>query len=81
MPDHDMSTQRELATHAADIKHLQEDMDRLVAKVSDMQKTLTSIDRMLSEAKGGWKVLMLVGGASGALGAFLTQSLEFFHGK
>ena len=78
MPDNDMSTQRELATHAADIKHLQEDMDRLVATVADMQKTLTSIDRMLSEAKGGWKVLMLVGGASGAVSAIAVKLIHWY---
>ena len=68
-----VQTARELATHAADIVHLQSDMDKLVANVALMQKTLSDIDKTLSEAKGGWKMLLAVGGAGGAAGAFLVQ--------
>ena len=71
-----IETVRELATHAADIRHLQEDMDQLVQSVAEMQKSLAEINTTLSEAKGGWKVLMMIGGAGGALGAVLTQLLH-----
>lgn len=76
MSEDAIQTARELATHASDIKHLQEDMDRLVASVQAMQKTLSDIDKTLSEARGGWRVLMLMGGAGGALGALLTQAIH-----
>lgn len=76
MSDHDMSTQRELATHAADIKHMQDDMDKLVISMKAMQESLVAIDKTLSEARGGWKILMMIGGAGGALGAVFTQ---FIH--
>ena len=76
MSEEAIQTARELATHASDIKHLQDDMDRLVASVQAMQKTLSDIDKTLSEAKGGWKVLMMMGGAGGALGALLTQAIH-----
>jgi fructoselysine-6-P-deglycase FrlB-like protein len=69
-------TARELATHAADIKHLQEDMDGLVADMMAIKRTLNTIERTLAEAKGGWRMLMMVGGAGGALGAALTQMLH-----
>jgi prefoldin subunit 5 len=68
-----IETARELATHAADIKHLQDDMDRLVSDIDDIKKTLQSINNTLSEAKGGWKVLMMFGGAGGVIGAIVTQ--------
>ena len=58
-----IETARELATHAADIKHLQDDMDKLVSDMDDIKKTLQAINSTLSEAKGGWKVLMMLGGA------------------
>jgi len=67
-----IKTARELATHASDIKHLQDDMDKMLESMKTMQATLTAIDKTLSEAKGGWKMLMLVGGAGGAVGSFLT---------
>lgn len=76
-----LSTERELANHGADIRHLQVDMDKLVADMEDMKKTLTAISLTLSEAKGGWKVLMLVGGAGGALGAGILQIIHYVAGK
>jgi prefoldin subunit 5 len=80
MTEDAIQTARELATHASDIAHLQNDMDKLVASVADMQKTLSDIDKTLSEAKGGWKMLMLIGGAVGVLGAELTQILHALPG-
>ena len=68
-----IETARELATHAADIRHLQDDMDKIVESMAAMQKSLAEINTTLSEAKGGWKVLMMIGGAGGALGAVITQ--------
>ena len=76
-----MSTERELANHGADIRHLQVDMDKLVSDMEAMKKTLTAISLTLSEARGGWKVLMLVGGAGGALGAGILQIIHYIAGK
>ena len=75
MPE-SIETARELATHAADIRHLQDDMDKLVESMASMNKTLLDINNTLSEAKGGWKVLMMFGGAGGVLGALLTQLIH-----
>lgn len=72
----EVQTARELATHAADIKHLQDDMDRLVTSMLAMQTSLSTIEKTLSEARGGWKVLMMVGGAGGALGAAMSQLIH-----
>ena len=80
MDEKDIMTARELATHASDIAHLQNDMDKLVASVAAMQKTLSEIEKTLSEAKGGWKVLMLVGGASSVVGAGLVQLINWYAG-
>ena len=64
-----METARELATHAADIKHLQEDMDKLVSDMNEIKATLVNIQTTLAEAKGGWRVLLLMGSAAGLVGA------------
>ena len=71
-----IETARELATHAADIRHLQDDMDKLVESMAAMQKSLAEINTTLSEAKGGWKILMMFGGAGGAAGAIVTQIIH-----
>ncbi len=76
-----LSTERELANHGADIRHLQGDMDRLVADMEDMKRTLHTISHTLSEARGGWKVLMMIGGAGGALGAGVMQLIHYIAGR
>jgi hypothetical protein len=48
-------------------------MDKLMQDMNDVKLTLASIQSTLSEAKGGWKVMMLLGGASSVLGASLVQ--------
>lgn len=58
---------RELATHASDIKHLQEDMDKMVKDMEEIKKSLADIQKTLSEAKGGWKALIWAGSALSAL--------------
>ena len=68
-----MSVERELAVHETEIKHLQSDMDKLVADMEAIKDTLANINQTLAEARGGWKILMMVGGAGGALGAVVTQ--------
>ena len=74
-----METVRELATHASDIKHLQDDMDKLVESVKDMQKNLADINTTLSEAKGGWKTLIMIGSMSSVLGAGLVQIVHWWN--
>jgi prefoldin subunit 5 len=76
-----LETVRELATHASDIKHLQEDMDKMLESMQSMQKSLSAINSTLSEAKGGWKVLMMVGGASGALAALAVKLGYWYSGR
>ena len=76
-----MSIERELAVHETEIKHLQADMDRLVQDMEDIKKTLNSINATLAEARGGWKVLMMLGGAGGVLGSTITYFVQHWLGK
>lgn len=65
-----IETARELATHASDIKHLQNDMDAMKADVAAIRVSLDEIKKTLASAEGGWKVLIAVGSiASGVIGA------------
>tara|TARA_R110000868_G_scaffold285593_1_gene546056 strand:+ start:851 stop:1096 length:246 start_codon:yes stop_codon:yes gene_type:complete len=76
-----IKTARELATHASDIRHLQDDMDKILENINAIQLTLIAIDKTLSEAKGGWKMLLLIGGAGGAVGSFITYLANFLPNK
>ena len=58
-----IETARELATHANDIEHLQADMDKMVIEMKEIKDAIVSIQKTLSEAKGGWRVMVGVGSA------------------
>lgn len=63
---------REIATHGAEIKHIQDDLDAIAAEMKEVRIALAEINKTLSEARGGWKILMMIGGAGGAVGSFIT---------
>ena len=65
----EIETARELATHANDIKHLQADMDTMKDDVAAIRKSIEEINKTLSEARGGWKVLIWAGGAASSISA------------
>jgi len=81
MNDDAIQTARELATHASDIAHLQTDMDKLVEDINDIKGTLAAIQTTLAEAKGGWRMLMMIAGVSGTVGAAITQLAHYVSGK
>lgn len=66
-----MSVETELAVHSTEIKHIQDDMDRMMKDIEDIKHTLAEISRTLSEARGGWRTLMWAGGAVSAITAFI----------
>lgn len=76
-----IQTARELATHANDIQHIQADMDKMISDMDDIKKVLNEIQQTLSEAKGGWRMLLLIGGAAGTIGAALTQIAHWVFNK
>jgi hypothetical protein len=76
-----MSIERELAVHETEIKHLQADMDKLVQDMEDIKKTLNSINSTLAEARGGWKFLMMFGGAAGTVGGLITWFIDRWLGS
>lgn len=55
---------------------LETQMMAVLEQTKGMDEKLDSISSQLSEAKGGWKILMLLGGGAGAMGAAIA---EWFH--
>ena len=72
-----VQTARELATHANEIKHLQQDMDRVLVELEAMKQTVDSINQKLDKAEGGWKTLIWIGGlatsVTGVVGYIVGQ--------
>lgn len=76
-----MEDQVKLAVQENEIKHLQDDVDRLVRDMKDLKASVAEISRVLAEAKGGWQVLMIMGGVGAAFGSVIGWAIEHFSGK
>jgi hypothetical protein len=61
---------RDIGRHDAEIEALQREIKELRMEVRE-------ISRMLSEARGGWRSLMLIGGVASAIGAGFTKLLGY----
>jgi hypothetical protein len=55
---------------------LEEEVKQLSKQMEAMQATLLAINSTLNEAKGGWRALMLLGGAGAAVGSLATWALQ-----
>jgi len=76
-----IKTARELATHANDIVHLQSDMDKMVEEMKQIKEAIQSIQKTLDTAHGGWRTLMMVGGAFAVIGAIFANLLQGIWSK
>ena len=54
---------------------LRSDMEQMTVQMQAMRSQLESVLEKLSEARGGWRVLMLLGGAGAALGSSVSYFL------
>ena len=56
----------------AELAAQRRDIDRIVGRLDELTQSVQKIEKMLSEARGGWKALAWVSGISGSLGAAMT---------
>ena len=71
-----MHTGGAMNTDSERIGRLDERMKALERDMSDVDKKLGQILDTLSEARGGWRTLMWLGGAAAALGGFVAWALQ-----
>lgn len=55
-----------------DIAVLQSRYAEMERRLEHIEKSLANVERMLTEAKGGWRVMMILGGGAATLGGLLT---------
>lgn len=73
--------QRDLGKHDAQIEALERDMQEMKADLRRVFEKLDQINNTLSEAKGGWKTMMWIAGASAAAGGMIVKFIPFFNGR
>jgi hypothetical protein len=69
---------KEFGRMQANLESLRRDFDILALSHREILKKLSDISEQLSEAKGGWKTLLMVGGVAGAFGSFITKAAVWF---
>lgn len=57
----------------AEVAGQRRDLDRMAISLDAMAKSMDAIQSQLAEARGGWKILLLVGGASATIGAVIAK--------
>lgn len=67
---------------------VQRDLGRMEAQIATLTATVAAqaielgkINTTLSEARGGWRIMMLVAGGSAAFGGLIVKILPFFAMK
>lgn len=73
---------------AVDVAVLKKEMEAVTATLADMKKVnkdqsekLDSILSQLSEAKGGWRTMMWIGGSFATVAGLLASWAGLFSGK
>ena len=61
-----------------DLGRMEAQIAALTATVAHQSIELAKINTTLSEARGGWRLLMLVGGASATIGGLVAKFFPFF---
>lgn len=73
-----MSTPEDLTQARIDIARMEVQIDSLTQVVADLSADIKAMRGQMDEARGGWRTLMLVGGAASSMGAGLTWILQHF---
>lgn len=60
---------------------LQTQIAQITERQSRIDGKLDTVISELSQAKGGWRVMMLIGGAASSIGAGFTWVLQHLSGK
>jgi len=68
--------QRDLGRHEAELEALSRFIEKIEDTQEEQMRAINAINRTLAEARGGYRTLLLICGASGAAGAVMWKLLE-----
>ncbi|MGI4717198.1 MAG: hypothetical protein ACRYGO_07235 [Janthinobacterium lividum] len=70
----------QLAAMSVEVAHLKVAVADLRSTNAELDRKLDQVLAQLAEARGGWRTLMLLGGAAGSLGGGLTWLISHLKG-
>lgn len=76
-----MQARLDIRTLQVQVETLTQGFDDLRASNQQLQAKVDQVLLALSEARGGWRTLMLVGGAASSLGAGVVWLIQRFGGS
>lgn len=71
------TTEQQLGALQADVSNLKEDMHEAKEDRKALRADVIEIKQILAEAKGYWKMGLLIAGFAGAIGSFVTWVLSW----
>lgn len=63
----------------AQVKALSAIVEKQATAIESLDKSITAMNVTLSEARGGWRVMMMVGGAGASFGGVVSWALQNFR--
>lgn len=79
-PTTDQQNMIALAQLQVEVAYMKAAITRLDDSNSELQQKLDKVLAQLAEARGGWRTLMLLGGAAGSIGGGLTWLISQLKG-
>lgn len=64
-----------------DIAVIQNEQKNIISRFDKQEATLEEVKKILAEAQGGWRALMLVGGFAAALGGIVSYFISHISFK
>jgi hypothetical protein len=74
----DAALQRDIGRLEGEVKSLVRTVEQLTEKLEETNEKVGEISTTLAEARGGWRTLVWLAGASGAVGAALSYLASLF---
>jgi hypothetical protein len=62
-----------------DLGRMEAQITALIWQVSALNTKVDAIDKTLSEARGGWRILLLIGGVAGTVGGVVGKFLPLLN--
>ena len=63
-----------------DLGRMETEIQELKRRVGNVEALMSDVHKIVTEARGGWKTLLAVGGASAAVGAAVAKVVAYLKG-